>query len=35
MWLLTSSFTPASCVLPHDGIDSVDWINGGMKGAKC
>jgi branched-chain amino acid transport system substrate-binding protein len=28
-------FYPASCVLPPDGVKSVDWINGGMKGAKC
>ena len=28
-------FYPASCVLPPDGVTSVDWINGGMKGAKC
>ncbi|MGA0973313.1 MAG: ABC transporter substrate-binding protein, partial [Candidatus Puniceispirillaceae bacterium] len=28
-------FYPASCVLPPDGVDSVEWINGGMKGAKC
>ena len=23
------------CVMPPDGINSVDWIKGGMKGAKC
>ncbi|MEK9911992.1 MAG: ABC transporter substrate-binding protein, partial [Candidatus Puniceispirillum sp.] len=28
-------FYPASCVLPPDGVNSVEWINGGMKGAKC
>jgi branched-chain amino acid transport system substrate-binding protein len=28
-------FYPASCVLPPNGINSVDWIKGGMKGAKC
>ena len=26
---------PASCVMPPDGVKSVDWIKGGMKGAKC
>ena len=28
-------FYPASCVLPPEGQNSVDWIKGGMKGAKC
>ena len=28
-------FCPASCVLPPEGQNSVDWIKGGMKGAKC
>jgi branched-chain amino acid transport system substrate-binding protein len=28
-------FYPASCVMPPEGVKSVDWINGGMKGAKC
>lgn len=26
---------PAECVMPPDGVGSVDWIKGGMKGAKC
>ncbi len=26
---------PAECVNPPDGVDSVSWIKGGMKGAKC
>jgi branched-chain amino acid transport system substrate-binding protein len=26
---------PAECVNPPDGIDSVTWLKGGMKGAKC
>jgi branched-chain amino acid transport system substrate-binding protein len=25
----------AECVMPPDGVNSVDWIEGGMKGAKC
>jgi branched-chain amino acid transport system substrate-binding protein len=25
----------ASCIMPPDGVKSVDWIKGGMKGAKC
>jgi len=25
----------AECVNPPDGVNSVDWIKGGMKGAKC
>ncbi len=25
----------AECVMPPDGVNSVDWINGGMKGAQC
>jgi branched-chain amino acid transport system substrate-binding protein len=28
-------FYPASCVLPPEGVESVEWIKGGMKGAKC
>jgi branched-chain amino acid transport system substrate-binding protein len=28
-------FYPASCVMPPEGVESVQWINGGMKGAKC
>ena len=28
-------FYPASCVMPPEGVKSVDWIKGGMKGAKC
>lgn len=24
-----------SCIMPPDGVKSVDWIKGGMKGAKC
>jgi len=28
-------FYPASCVMPPEGVDSVQWIEGGMKGAKC
>jgi len=27
-------FSP-SCIMPPDGVKSVDWIKGGMKGAKC
>ncbi|MGE0723606.1 MAG: ABC transporter substrate-binding protein [Alphaproteobacteria bacterium] len=26
---------PAECVNPPDGADSVEWVKGGMKGAKC
>ncbi len=26
---------PASCVNPPEGVNSVDWIAGGMQGAKC
>jgi branched-chain amino acid transport system substrate-binding protein len=29
------TFYPAECVLPPDGTESVAWIEGGMKGAKC
>ena len=25
----------AECVMPPDGVNSVDWIEGGMQGAKC
>jgi len=28
-------FYPAECVNPPEGVNSVDWIKGGMKGAKC
>jgi len=28
-------FYPAECVNPPAGVNSVDWIKGGMKGAKC
>jgi branched-chain amino acid transport system substrate-binding protein len=28
-------FYPAECVMPPEGVNSVKWINGGMKGAKC
>ena len=28
-------FFPAECVMPPDGVSSVEWIEGGMKGAKC
>ncbi len=28
-------FFPAECVMPPQGVTSVDWIKGGMKGAKC
>ena len=28
-------FYPASCIMPPDGVGSVEWIKGGMKGAKC
>jgi branched-chain amino acid transport system substrate-binding protein len=28
-------FYPADCVNPPEGMNSVDWIKGGMKGAKC
>ena len=28
-------FYPASCVMPPEGANSVEWIEGGMKGAKC
>ena len=28
-------FYPAKCVNPPEGVKSVDWINGGMKGAQC
>ena len=23
------------CIMPPDGTDSVSWLKGGMKGAKC
>ena len=25
----------ASCIMPPDGVDSIPWLEGGMKGAKC
>ena len=28
-------FFPASCVMPPEGVSSVEWIEGGMQGAKC
>jgi branched-chain amino acid transport system substrate-binding protein len=28
-------FYPATCVLPPEGVESVEWIKGGMKGGKC
>jgi len=28
-------FFPAECVMPPDGQTSVEWIEGGMQGAKC
>ena len=28
-------FYPAECVMPPDGQTSVEWIEGGMKGAQC
>ena len=28
-------FYPGSCIMPPDGVNSVDWIKGGMAGAKC
>ncbi|MDH4326302.1 MAG: ABC transporter substrate-binding protein [Betaproteobacteria bacterium] len=28
-------FYPAECVNPPEGVESVEWIKGGMKGAKC
>ena len=28
-------FYPGSCSMPPEGVNSVDWIKGGMKGAKC
>ena len=28
-------FYPGSCIMPPEGVNSVDWIKGGMKGAKC
>ena len=28
-------FYPPTCVMPPEGVNSVDWIKGGMKGAKC
>ena len=33
--LVKIKFFPASCVMPPKGVTSVDWIKGGMKGAKC
>ena len=28
-------FYPATCVMPPEGVNSVEWIEGGMQGAKC
>ena len=28
-------FYPGSCIMPPEGVNSVDWIKGGMTGAKC
>jgi branched-chain amino acid transport system substrate-binding protein len=28
-------FYPAECVNPPEGVTAVEWIEGGMKGAKC
>jgi branched-chain amino acid transport system substrate-binding protein len=28
-------FYPGSCIMPPEGVNSVDWIKGGMNGAKC
>ena len=25
----------AECIMPPDGVGSVEWIKGGMKGAQC
>ena len=25
----------AECIMPPDGVSSVEWIKGGMKGAQC
>jgi branched-chain amino acid transport system substrate-binding protein len=30
-----AKFYPADCVNPPEGVESVEWIKGGMKGAKC
>ena len=30
-----AKFYPGSCIMPPEGVNSVDWIKGGMKGAKC
>jgi len=35
MKLEQTKFYPAKCVNPPPGVNSVDWINGGMKGAQC
>jgi branched-chain amino acid transport system substrate-binding protein len=26
---------PASCIMPPNGVHSIAWLKGGMKGAKC
>ena len=26
---------PGSCIMPPEGVNSVEWLKGGMKGAKC
>ncbi len=33
--LVDVKFFPAECVMPPEGVSSVDWIKGGMQGAKC
>jgi branched-chain amino acid transport system substrate-binding protein len=33
--LVDVKFYPATCVMPPEGMTSVEWIKGGMKGAKC
>ena len=33
--LVDVRYFPAECVNPPEGVNSVDWIKGGMQGAKC
>src|SRR5690606_24070362 len=33
--LVDIRYFPAECVNPPPGVTSVDWIKGGMEGAKC
>lgn len=33
--IIDVQYYPAACVNPPAGVKSVDWISGGMKGAKC